>query len=96
MCLPSYQIGLPRRATVAGLQHADLVKLTFRLSPMPRRLPVTAVHDKKRVPVPANAAEPYALAKGRAAAGAEWSARRTARALADHAHESKDRLQPFE
>jgi len=29
------------------------------------------VHDKKRVPIPALAEEPYALAKGRAAARAE-------------------------
>ena len=40
------------------------------------------LNAKKRVPVPVLTRPPYALAKGRAAAGAKVSARRTVRALA--------------
>jgi len=39
-------------------------------------------HGKKRVPAPTFAGQPYALAKGRAAARAKKSTRRTVRALA--------------
>jgi len=48
-----------------------------------------ALHGKKRVPVPVLAGSPYAIAKGRAAADAELSIRRTPRALAERVNYCK-------
>ena len=75
--------GLPRGRHHGGPSHADLVKCTAASRHHPGAASVaTRSMTKKRVPGAGLAGQPYALAKGRAAAGAKWSARRTVGALA--------------
>jgi len=74
---------MPRSATVAPLQHADLVQPICRNGPMPPRRPSNdqpgCAHEKGRVTVPAFSGSPYALANVTGSPRAQ-SARRTVRA----------------
>jgi hypothetical protein len=85
-CFLRIQIRLPRRATVAKLLHADLVLLIASETPrlediLEMVIPTVRSNDKKRVPAPANALAPYALAR-ETGCPEGISARRTPRALA--------------
>jgi len=59
------------------------------------RRPLQPFHGKKRVPVPVQPVNRTRSPKDGLPRVLEWSARRTARALAESAQQGKDGLQPF-